>query len=78
MKLIQLSQSHRSGVSAERANHSMKSKWRRSADAPLRFVAVTLTRTPATSQRHAVGAEKFPGNFQRVKTAAAFADSIFS
>jgi hypothetical protein len=33
--------------------------------------------TRTTRQRHAVGAENFPGKFQRVKTAAAFARGIF-
>jgi hypothetical protein len=42
------------------------------------FMAVPVTRTPAARCRHAIGAEKLPGEFQHIKAAAALARSFFS
>jgi hypothetical protein len=60
---------------AERRKLFLKiSKWRRFAEAPLRFGAVAGT--TATRERHAIRAKKFSGDFKNFKTAAAFAGDV--
>ncbi len=41
------------------------------------LVAAAVPGTSATRQRHAICAENFPGDLQRVKTATAFARGLF-
>ena len=41
------------------------------------LVAAAVTRATAARQRHAIGADKFPGECQHVKTAAPFARGGF-
>jgi hypothetical protein len=44
---------------------------------PHLFFIFAMPRTTTTRHGHAISAEKLPGNFQRLKTAAAFARGSF-
>lgn len=44
---------------------------------PRLFLIAAMPCTTATRHRHAISAEKLPGNFQHLKTAAAFARGSF-